>query len=378
MHPRPRSRFVPTSLVSHRVASHRAERTAPIAIDLFSGGGGLTLGLRQAGFHVIGAVDNEPLAVASYRVNHPRVVVWDRDIRDLSTTLVRQRLRLRPGDLDLLAGCPPCQGFSDMRTLNRSRQIDDPQNDLVFEFLRFVEELRPKAIMMENVRALATDTRMEHFLSELRRLGYFVDPQIVRICNAADYGVPQRRYRMILLTSRFGPIPFAPRDAHRRVVRDAIAGLPMAGTSGDPLHDVPENRTPEVLDRIRRTPRNGGGRLDLGADDQLPCHQNRTGFKDVYGRMAWDKVAPTLTSGCTNPSKGRFLHPEFDRAITLREAALLQTFPPSYFFSLDRGKTFAAQLIGNALPPEFIRRHAERVLIHLVTHRGASHDRHKP
>jgi DNA (cytosine-5)-methyltransferase 1 len=100
----------------------------------------------------------------------------------------------------------------------------------------------------------------------------------------------------------------------------------------------------------------------LGRQRQLKCHRKCDGFKDVYGRMAWDEVSPTMTGGCVNPSKGRFLHPTKDRAITLREAALLQAFPPSYFFSLRRGKFPAAQMIGNALPPEFIRRHALRVL----------------
>lgn len=327
----------------------------PVAIDLFCGCGGLTLGLKQAGFKVIGGVDIDALSVETYKANHKGVLVWEADIRALNVREVKRQMGLRKMELDLLAGCPPCQGFSSIRTLKGTRVIEDYRNDLVFEFLRFVKELKPKALMMENVPGLAADDRIAVFCRELRRLGYACQ---YRILDAADYGVPQRRRRMILLASLFGPINFAPPDIHRRTVRDAIARLAPAGRSGDPLHDLPEKRLRRIEDLIKRIPRNGGSRTNLGKEHQLPCHRKCDGFKDVYGRMAWGDVAPTITSGCVNPSKGRFLHPTRARAITLREAALLQTFPQDYFFSLRRGKFPAAALIGNALPPEFIRRHA--------------------
>lgn len=332
-----------------------------IAIDLFSGGGGLTVGLKQAGFKIIGAVDNDPLAVETYQVNHPNVQVWPKDITELSARNVRRELMLCTGELDLLAGCPPCQGFSNMRTLNGKLTVDDPMNDLVYSFMDFVREFQPKAVMLENVPQLANDMRMDNVLSELKALGYFVSPNIVRVLNTVDYGVPQRRRRMILMTSRLGAVPFALPDATCMTVQAAISLLPLPGASGDPLHDVPEERSAEVMERIRRIPKDGGSRRDLGEENQLRCHANFSGFKDVYGRMAWSKPSPTITGGCTNPSKGRFLHPDQDRAITLREAALLQSFPQNYYFSLRRGKNATAVLIGNALPPEFIRRHAEGV-----------------
>ena len=125
--------------------------------------------------------------------------------------------------------------------------------------------------------------------------------------------------------------------------------------SGDLLHDIPEKRTSAMMLRIKATPKNGGSRLDISPDLQCACHGRIDGFKDVYGRMAWDDVSPTITSGCNNPSRGRFLHPEEDRAITLGEAALLQTFPQSYQFCLDRGKEHVASQIGNAFPPDMIR-----------------------
>jgi len=337
-----------------------------VAIDLFSGCGGLTLGLKQAGFRVIGAVDVDPLSVETYRANHPEVRVWQMDIRDIEVSELRELLGVENGQIDLLAGCPPCQGFSTIRTLNGHRHVNDPRNDLVYEFVRIVEGLEPRAIMMENVPGLARDSRIRDVCDRLSALGYAAQ---YRVLDAADYGVPQRRRRMILLGSRLGPVEFSAPESNRLTVRDAIGWLPEPGQSGDPLHDAPERRSPRVMDLIRRIPRDGGSRTDLGFDDQLDCHKKCNGFRDVYGRMAWDGVAPTITSGCINPSKGRFLHPVQHRAITLREAALLQSFPPEYSFSLGRGKYSVARLIGNALPSEFVRSHALQLRVHLQQRR---------
>lgn len=139
-------------------------------------------------------------------------------------------------------------------------------------------------------------------------------------------------------------------------VRSAIGKLGTSAMSTDPVHNHGERRSDVVRARIGGIPVNGGSRVSLAS--QLACHERTRGFHDIYGRMAWDAVAPTITSGCINPSKGRFLHPVEDRAITLREAALLQTFPLSYQFSMRKGKYAAAVLIGNALPPELVRRQA--------------------
>jgi DNA (cytosine-5)-methyltransferase 1 len=334
----------------------------PSAIDLFCGCGGLTAGLKQAGFLVIGAIDLDPLAIESYKLNHRKTAIWEKDIRNVTVAEVAEALHLQTGELDLLAGCPPCQGFSSLRTLNGSRGIRDDSKDLVFEFLRFVRVLRPKAVMMENVPGLARDRRMRVLSKALRSLGYSVQH---RVLDAADFGVPQRRRRLILLAGQSGMIPFGETVPDRVTVRDAIHALPKPGKSGDPLHDVNENRKAEIIELIAQIPRDGGSRSQLPDEWQLPCHQDCDGFKDIYGRMAWDEVAPTITSGCVNPSKGRFLHPREDRCITLREAALLQSFPLDYRLSLRRGKFEAARMIGNALPPEFIRRHAKSVIQHL-------------
>ena len=341
-------------------------RRKPRAIDLFCGCGGLTLGLEQAGFKVIGAIDDDPLAVSTYRRNHKAVHVWESDIADLSVAEMRRRLNLHKRELELLAGCPPCQGFSRMRTLNGLKRMRDDQNNwLIDEFLRFVRGLLPRAVMMENVPRLKDYHRFSAFRRELKKLGYEVG---FKIRDAADYGVPQRRRRLILLAGRRQEIQFPSPLPERTSVLEVIGKLPAAGESGDVLHDLPETRTEKVRDIIRRIPADGGSRTDLPRQDQLACHKKCDGFKDVYGRMAWHDVAPTITTGCFNPSKGRFLHPEDDRAITMREAALLQGFPAKYKFPTTQGKSAIALLIGNALPPPFIREHALAVRDFLGDH----------
>ena len=331
----------------------------PAAIDLFCGCGGLTVGLKRAGFRVLGAVDIDPLAIKTYSANHPEVRVWQEDIYQLEATQLMRELRLAPGELDLLAGCPPCQGFSTIRTKNGKIRVDDPRNNLILEFVRFVGALRPRAVMLENVPGLADDPRFVIFCSRMQELGYL---GAYRILDAADYGVPQRRRRLIYLAGLGVEIPFGPKSGKIKTVWDAIGRLPKAGTSGDPAHDLPEHRSPRVLALIRRIPKDGGSRTDLPEEFQLGCHKRCNGFKDVYGRMAWNDVAPTITSGCFNPSKGRFLHPSEDRAITMREAALLQGFPRRYKFPTTNNKSAIARMIGNALPPPLVAAHAKSIL----------------
>lgn len=332
------------------------------AIDLFCGCGGLTTGLKQAGFRVLGAVDNDELALDTYAVNHPEVHLWRGDVSLVTRASVKREIGIASGELDLLAGCPPCQGFSSLRTLNGSRHIRDSQNDLIFEFLRIVRELRPRCIMLENVPALSTDRRLTEFTTTLDLLGYSSSSAVL---NAAAYGVPQRRRRFILLASKLGVVKFCRKSPGLRTVRDAIHQLPRPAKSDDALHKAVGHHTEDVRKLIARIPKDGGSRTDIGAKHLLECHKRTDGFYDVYGRMAWDEVSPTITTGCVNPSRGRFLHPRQNRAISLREAALLQTFPPNYFISLRDGKYAAARLIGNALPPTFVRRHATAVRRHL-------------
>lgn len=335
--------------------SRKRAKALPIAIDLFSGCGGLSLGLKSAGFNVVAAIDNDALACSTYRLNHKDVVLIEHDISKTRPTYLRKRLGLKPGELDLLAGCPPCQGFSTLRTLNGNRNVKEPMNDLVFQFMKYIRAFRPKAIMMENVPGLAKDSRLQELIRDLNKLGYQCE---ARVLNAADFGVPQRRARMILIAMRKRKPVFAEYARACKNVRNAIGRLHRAGSGTDPLHDYETNRAEHVIELIKRIPTNGGSRKDLPKADQLDCHKRCNGFADIYGRMAWEEPSPTITGGCINPSKGRFLHPRQHRAITLREAALLQGFPKSYKFDLSTGRFNVAQLIGNAFPPAFAERHA--------------------
>lgn len=323
----------------------------------------MSLGLRRAGFNVLAAIEIDPLAVETYRLNHPSTLVVEGDIRRVNANDFARQVLPQGRRLDLLAACPPCQGFSAIRTLRRRSSSSDVRNRLIFDILRFIEALRPRAILFENVPGLARDWRFARLRAALRHAGYYVQH---RVEDACEYGVPQRRRRLVLVATETSTSWHAPKHVRKRTVRDAIAGLPPVGTSGDLLHDYRESRGASVRARIQRLPKDGGSRHNVPSLTQLPCHVRTNGFYDVYGRMAWDDVAPTITSGCINPSKGRFVHPDQDRAITLREAALLQSFPREYRFSMKKGRYAVAVLIGNAFPPAVVESQAKvlRKLLH--------------
>ncbi|WP_413943012.1 DNA cytosine methyltransferase [Bdellovibrio sp. HCB-162] len=328
------------------------------SIDLFSGCGGLTLGLKKAGFNVLAAVEIDDLAAETYRVNHKSTKLLHQDIRTIDPAVLRKELRLRRGELGLIAGCPPCQGFSTLRTRKKNVSVRDDRNNLMFNFLDFVSEFLPKTVMMENVPGLAKGKRLAKFISELNGMGYQVRYDVL---DVAKFGVPQRRKRFILLASRVGNLIFADPASKKVVVSDVLKGIEKPEKSKDPAHNHGEKRSPKVQKIVSLIPLDGGSRSALPKKLLMDCHKRTNGFNDVYGRMKWNDVAPTITGGCVEPSKGRFLHPMENRAITIREAALIQTFPKNYFFSMKRGKTGAALMVGNALPPEFIRRQALQI-----------------
>lgn len=336
----------------------KEKKSKPKAIDLFAGCGGLTYGLKAGGFQVVGAVEVDEIARKTYRLNHRKVDVKE-DIRDVDAAEWMTELGLVEGELDLMAGCPPCQGFSTLRTLNGAKQNRDKRNRLVEEMLRLISAFKPKAVMMENVPGLEDRLVFRDFMKELKKLGYKACHDIH---NVYEYGVPQRRRRLIVLGGLGFSIPFADPVKNLRNVRNAIGKLPKAGESGDLLHDMPERRSEKVMKIIKAIPKDGGSRSALPAHLRLDCHERCDGFKDIYGRMAWDKPAPTITGGCFNPSKGRFLHPDYDRCITMREAALLQTFPKSFRVPNEAGKQQIALMIGNALPPKYIERNAKQIV----------------
>lgn len=335
----------------------------PRAVDLFAGCGGLTLGLKKAGFRVVGAIESDPRTAESYRLNHPTVDLQEKHIEEINVRVWMKRLGVGVGELDLLAGCPPCQGFSALRTRNGAKRNRDKRNALILEMARFARISRPKAIMMENVPALRSKKVFRTFvkLLESPAMGYTVN---FCVQDAQHFGVPQRRRRLVMIAGRGFGIDFPKPSKLCKSVRQTIESLPLAGQSGDRIHDLPERRSSELKRWIAKLPKDGGSRKDVKQKQRM-CHQRCDGFNDTYGRMSWDGVAPTITGGCFNPSKGRFLHPEKNRNITLREAAMLQGLPRKYRFSNISGKQAIALMIGNALPPEFVRCHARPILAKL-------------
>ncbi len=319
------------------------------AIDLFSGVGGLSVGLKKAGFKVVASVEINEYAVKGYKLNHFKTKVFDDDIRDVNTDEIKELLNGEP--LHLLAGCPPCQGFSSVRRLNRKKSVRDDRNNLVLEYLRFVKELKPLTVMMENVPGLINYYLFKQVIKELTELGY--NPKI-EIVDVKNYGVPQKRKRLVMVGSLLGDLDVSKVVLPKNTVRKAIGKLLNIEETKDPIHKIVAVHIPRIEEMINLIPKNGGSRKDLPEEYTLECHKKENvGFNDIYGRLKWDDYSSTITGGCLNPSKGRFLHPEENRCITAREAALLQTFPKNYKFPADIPKTVISLLIGNALPPKF-------------------------
>jgi DNA (cytosine-5)-methyltransferase 1 len=333
-----------------------------IAVDLFSGIGGLSEGMKKAGFKVKCAVEIDMDAIKTFKLNHRKTEIINKDIRKTSIAEIKKLLNEK--ELHLLAGCPPCQGFSSLRRLNKRRTIYDDRNELILEFLRVVKGLKPLTIMMENVPGIENYYLFKKLISELKKLEYQID---YRVVNVKDYGVPQRRRRMVLVGSKLGEINVASETHEKVTVRDTISKLKL---NDDPLHNTKENRTERIKKMIAQIPKNGGSRKDLPKKYELECHKSENvGFNDIYGRLRWDDYSTTITGGCLNPSKGRFLHPTKNRAITPREAALLQTFRVDYKFSITK-KDKLASFIGNALPPKFSYIQSKNIRDHLKEHLG--------
>lgn len=337
------------------------------SIDIFSGVGGLTEGMHQADFMTQLAFEIDEIASRAYELNHTDTTVITKDIRKVSIASIKRKLNGRK--IHLLAGCPPCQGFSSIRRLNKSQPVADDRNNLILEYIRIVKGLKPLTIMMENVPGLVDYDLFERALYILRNeLKYHVEYKVV---NVKDYGVPQSRRRLVLVGSRLGKISVANSIEEKKTVRDAIGNLPLPEESSDQLHKIFPVHTTQVQERINLTPKDGGSRKDLPEKYVLKCHKSENiGFNDVYGRLSWDDLSTTITGGCLNPSKGRFLHPEQNRNISAREAALLQSFPHDYIFPTDVPNLNISLMIGNALPPKFSYYQSLNIKNHLKEHLG--------
>lgn len=371
------------------------------ALDLFAGAGGLSEGLREAGFSSLYANEISSRYAQTFAANHPRAVVESRDIRTVDARKVRQKLGLKKGQLDLIAGGPPCQGFS----INApKRSLDDSRNHLFREYLRFVAEFQPRMVMVENVPGMVSfegGATLEAILESLRRLGYDAD---VRILYAPHYGVPQMRWRTVILGARDAGVardlfPEPLRQAPVRVNFTSQFGgrnlvtipraieLPQHVTVKDAIDDLPVLRNGELGAKekpYRVAAQNSYQRLMRAASDSVTCHEaaslseinmrrlayippggnwtdvpdellpkgmlraRRSDHTKRYGRVAPDGLASTILTKC-DPHWGAYFHYGQDRAFTVREAARLQSFPDSYRFCGSRVEQY--EQVGNAVPP---------------------------
>lgn len=336
-------------------------------IDLFCGVGGLTHGFILEGFGVIAGIDSDSSCKYAYEKNNGARFI-EADVAKLSGEVVS---KLYPkGSIKILIGCAPCQPFSTYT--NKQKKKNLKQWSLLDEFGRLVEEVQPEIVSMENVPSLGGKDIFVDFLNLLKKHKYHVRWENI-FCP--DYGIPQMRWRLVLLASNLGDIEFiAPTHSPEKyiTVKDAIGHLPpiAAGEtfSGDPLHRA-SNISPINLKRIKSSIP-GGTWHDWAEGLLAPCHQKLSGnsYYNVYGRMEWNKISPTITTEFTGFGNGRFGHPEQDRALSLREGALLQTFPGNYEFfepMSDFYITHVAKYIGNAVPVELGRAIARSIKEHL-------------
>ena len=342
-----------------------ALRTSPIVIDFFSGCGGTSEGLRQAGFRIVAAVDFDPEASATYRANFPEAEFHEIDIRELPSDAFDH---LIPDDVPLVfSACAPCQPYSSMRP--RDSRPRPRERSLLLTLLPFIDRLAPDAIIVENVPGLQKvpgGSTWNRFRCHLERAGYSTRWEVI---DCRDYGVPQRRRRLLLLASRHGMIdlPTATHGEGRlpyATVRDWIGDLPPID-AGETCVDDPVHRARALgelnLKRIMALPE-GGSRSEWPEELWLECHRKSKGHEDTYGRMRFDGTAPVLTTKCTDITNGRYGHPTQNRALSAREAALLQTFPHDFVF-LGNLRSMTKQ-IGNAVPVLM----AETVGKHIIQH----------
>jgi DNA (cytosine-5-)-methyltransferase len=331
-----------------------------IAIDFFCGAGGLSKGLALSGINVLAGIDNNILCRDTYNNNNAPSRFVHADMKEYMPenllALFPQLNDVNRDDL-LLAGCAPCQPFSQA---NKSEERS-PDATLLSQFGRFVEFFLPGQVMIENVPGIARvkgNSTFKRFIRLLERNGYSV---VYKPTNAKYFGVPQNRVRLLVIATRGITAKFPvqthankPKNNQNRLVtvRNVIEHFPplQAGQQSDEIpNHVAANLSQLNLERLRHTPHDGGGRRDWPKELCLRCHSGGyEGHTDVYGRMFWDKPSPTLTCKCQSISNGRYAHPEQDRAISLREAAAIQTFPDDYIF-YGSNTSIAAQ-IGNAVP----------------------------
>lgn len=325
------------------------------AIDLFCGAGGLTAGLRAAGVRVVAGIDVDKACRYPFEANHADALFIEQDV----TTVTGEQIQglWSDGSVRLLAGCAPCQPFS---SYARGRAADHIKWGMLEQFARLVRETMPELVTMENVPGLQKQQPFTDFVKTLQDCGYAV---CFAVLNAAEFGVPQRRKRLVLLASRLGPValpqPTHPGRSNWVTVQQAVGHLPHLEhgrtCEKDAMHRA-SSLSPLNFQRVCAS-KPGGTWRDWPPELVAVCHTRESGKHSggVYGRMRWDGPAPTMTTLCNGYGNGRFGHPEQNRAITLREAAIFQSFPQDYIFTAPGAQVATktvARLIGNAVPPK--------------------------
>lgn len=342
-------------------------------IDLFCGVGGLTKGLELANLNVVAGIDiNETCKFAYERNNNAAFIS-----ADITTINVNDINDMYPNDVTkILVGCAPCQPFSKYTQRYRKGGHTDNKWRLLYSFSDIVRQIQPHIVSMENVPELRSENVFQDFVSMLEELEYNVNWEIV---YCPDYGVPQKRKRLVLLASQLGEISLIPplyNEDNYLTVRDAIGNLPPICSGGvcanDPMHRATKLSAINI-ERIQNSVQ-GGTWKDWDERLQLKCHKKSTGksYGSVYGRMSWDQPSPTITTQFYGYGNGRFGHPEQDRAISYREGAILQSFPPDYEFIPDNNETVSLRdlgiHIGNAVPVELGHAIGLSINQHLIEH----------
>lgn len=341
------------------------------AVDLFCGIGGLTKGFENVGIPVVIGIDSDDSCRYAYEKNTKSMFLHT-PIEELDINVIQTCFR--ESNVSILIGCAPCQPFSNYSLRYNKNGMKDEKWKLINHFLDVIQQSKPHIISMENVPQLEKQMIFKKFVSSLKDLGYHVSYSIV---NCVDYGVPQKRKRLVLLASLYGPIDLIPQTHKKPVtVRESIGTL-QSIESGEQSVDDPFHIASKLSDinlrRIQQS-RPGGTWKDWDIELLLPCHKKETGkgYKSVYGRMDWNEPAPTITTQFYGYGNGRFGHPSQDRALSLREGALLQSFPKDYDFGLGYTKFNMRKVgthIGNAVPVKLAEAIGLSILNHLQMER---------
>ena len=344
------------------------------AVDFFCSGGGMSYGMKKVGINVLAGIDFDPECKETYEANIKGAKYIQEDISKLKPEDLVKKIDIKRNDPNLiLIGCSPCQYWTIIRT---NKNKSEKSKNLLGDFQRFVEYYNPGYVVVENVPGILRnqeESGLKSFIANLEKNGYAVHYKVVCL---NEYGVPETRRRFSLVANRVTKKEIFPDadNTHPTVadfigVKNGFAKIPAGHTDDTNFIHTTAGLKEVNIERLKRTPKNGGSRDSWADTDlQLEAYKKKDGnisFSDTYGRMSWDKPAPTITTKFFSISNGRFAHPDEDRPISLREGATLQTFPPEYEF-IGSSISSIARMIGNAVPPLY----AEKIALTLIKNHG--------